>query len=109
MLVDKQSELLSDLLFTVHQHGGDDVTWKPPNKGLLVVYFCFSLLIEPFVLWFAFNFVASRFQSASLHASTNKVSPSNSDAVSMLSCFTAASNLDWTVCDLRLENGEKQK
>ena len=36
MLVDKQSELMSDLLFTVHQHGGDDVTWKPPiwqNKG----------------------------------------------------------------------------
>ena len=24
MLVDKQSELMSDLLFTVHQHGGDD-------------------------------------------------------------------------------------
>ena len=30
MLADKQSELMSDLLFTVHQHGGDDVTWKPP-------------------------------------------------------------------------------
>ena len=30
MLVDKQSELMSDLLFTVHQYGGDDVTWKPP-------------------------------------------------------------------------------
>ena len=30
MLVDKQSELMRDLLFTVHQHGGDDVTWKPP-------------------------------------------------------------------------------
>ena len=30
MLVDKQSELMSDLLFTVHLHGGDDVTWKPP-------------------------------------------------------------------------------
>ena len=30
MLVDKQSGLMSDLLFTVHQHGGDDVTWKPP-------------------------------------------------------------------------------
>ena len=25
-LVDRQSELISDLLFTVHQHGGDDVT-----------------------------------------------------------------------------------
>ena len=25
MLVDKQSELMSDLLFTVHQHRGDDV------------------------------------------------------------------------------------
>ena len=31
MLVDKQSEQMSDLLFTVHQHGGDDVTWKPPQ------------------------------------------------------------------------------
>ena len=25
MLVDKQNDLMSDLLFTVHQHGGDDV------------------------------------------------------------------------------------
>ena len=33
---------------------------------------------------------------ASLHVST-KVSLSNSDAVSMLSCLTAAANLDWTV------------
>ena len=33
MLVDKQNELTSDLLFTVHQHGGDDVTWKPPIGG----------------------------------------------------------------------------
>ena len=40
------------------------------------------------------------FNPASLHAST-KVSLTNSDAISMLSCFTAASNLDWTVCDLR--------
>ena len=30
MLVDKLNELMSNLLFTVHQHGGDDVTWKPP-------------------------------------------------------------------------------
>ena len=30
MLVDKQNELMSDLLFTIHQHGGDDVTRKPP-------------------------------------------------------------------------------
>ena len=30
MLVDKQSELMSDLFLIVHQHGGDDVTWKPP-------------------------------------------------------------------------------
>ena len=30
MLVDKQSELMSDLLFTVYRHGGDDVTLKPP-------------------------------------------------------------------------------
>ena len=34
MLVDKQNELMSDLLFTVHQHGGDDVTWKPPIHKL---------------------------------------------------------------------------
>ena len=27
MLVDKQRELMSDILFTVHRHGGDDVTW----------------------------------------------------------------------------------
>ena len=33
MLVDKQSQLMSDLLFTVHQHRGDDVTWKPPIKN----------------------------------------------------------------------------
>ena len=26
MPVDKQNELMSDLLFTVHQHGGDDVS-----------------------------------------------------------------------------------
>ena len=32
MLVDKQNELMSNLLVTVHQHGGDDVTWKPPKK-----------------------------------------------------------------------------
>ena len=30
MLVDKQNELMSDVLFTVPQLGGDDVTWKPP-------------------------------------------------------------------------------
>ena len=43
MLVDKQSELMSDLLFTVHQHGGDDVTWKPPiqkypNNSVITVH-----------------------------------------------------------------------
>ena len=30
MLVDKKNELMSNILFTVHQHGGDDATWKPP-------------------------------------------------------------------------------
>ena len=30
MLVDKQNGLMSNLSFTVHQHGGDDVTRKPP-------------------------------------------------------------------------------
>ena len=34
MLVDKQNKLMSDLLFTVYQHGGDDVTWKPPIKSV---------------------------------------------------------------------------
>ena len=41
MLVDKQSELMSDLLFSIHQHGGDDVTWKPPiskKKELISMY-----------------------------------------------------------------------
>ena len=35
MLVDKQNELMSNLLFTVHQHGGDGVTWKPPIPGTI--------------------------------------------------------------------------
>ena len=35
MLMDQQSELMSDLLFTVHQHGGDNVTWKPPIREFL--------------------------------------------------------------------------
>ena len=34
MLVDKQSELMSGLLFAVDQHGGYDVTWKPPIEDL---------------------------------------------------------------------------
>ena len=36
MLEDKKNELMSNLLFTVHQHGGDDVTWKPPIDSLVV-------------------------------------------------------------------------
>ena len=36
MLVDKQNELMSVLLFTVHQHGVDDVTWKPPIDSFVV-------------------------------------------------------------------------
>ena len=32
MLVDKESEIMSDLLFTVHQHGGDDVTKKTTHR-----------------------------------------------------------------------------
>ena len=46
MLVDKQSELMSDLLFTVHQHGGDDVMWKPPMVTLICYYsiICWSSL-----------------------------------------------------------------
>ena len=38
MLVDKQNELMSNLLFTVHQHGGDDVAWKPPYHKSSVIY-----------------------------------------------------------------------
>ena len=52
MLVDKQSELMSDLLFTVHQHGGDDVTWKTPmGRG------CFPRR----VLWFPRKYNVSNF------------------------------------------------
>ena len=40
MLVDKQSELMSDLLFNLHQHGGDDVTWKPPIVRILSSFVC---------------------------------------------------------------------
>ena len=36
MLEDKKNELMSNLLFTVYQHGGDDVTWKPPIDSLVV-------------------------------------------------------------------------
>ena len=43
-----------------------------------------------------FIFSPLAFHPASLHASI-KVSLSNSEAVSMLSCLTAATNLDWTV------------
>ena len=39
MLVDKQSEPMSDLLFTVHQHGDSDVTWKPPTERLMGSWF----------------------------------------------------------------------
>ena len=39
MLVDKQNELMSDLLFTGHQHGGDDVTWKPPSSPRGISFF----------------------------------------------------------------------
>ena len=42
MLVDKQSELMSDLLFTVRQHGGDDVTWKPPIENIRI----FKILLD---------------------------------------------------------------
>ena len=54
-------------------------------KGWQVFFFCFAFLIEPFVLWFG-----SRFQSdffAFLHQRFTE----------MLSCLTAATNLDWTV------------
>ena len=44
MLVDKQNELMSNLLFTVHQHGSDDVTRKPTSTPLskrkAKMYFC---------------------------------------------------------------------
>ena len=52
MLVDKQNELMSALLFTVQQHGGDDVTWKPPivelvsreRKKLLMIEMIYIIL-----------------------------------------------------------------
>ena len=48
MLVDKQSELMSDLLFTVHQHGGDDVTWKPPIEQVQIDAITFQRTQIPF-------------------------------------------------------------
>ena len=48
MLVDKQSELMSDLLFTIHQHGGDDVTWKPPILLNLIYFPLFLHVSQPF-------------------------------------------------------------
>ena len=51
------------------------------------------------------------FNPASLHAST-KVSLSDSDAVLMLSCLTAATNLDWTVyinSDMSFPTGPAEK
>ena len=59
MLVDKQSELMSDLLFTVHQHGGDDVTWKPPMDS---PFHSPYLTIELTKL-FKFSFVYSTFEA----------------------------------------------
>ena len=54
MLVDKQNELMSDLLFTVHdQHGGDDVTWKPPYRNyapVLILIFKFTGQNFPFLI-----------------------------------------------------------
>ena len=46
MLVDKQNELMSDLLFTVHQHGGDDVTWKPPIERACWYTVVYDVTIE---------------------------------------------------------------
>ena len=43
MLADKQNELMSDLLFTVHQHCGDDVTGKPP---ITIYFFLFISIIN---------------------------------------------------------------
>ena len=44
--------------------------WEVFPQGMAsFFFFCFKFLIEQFVLWFAFNFAASRFQSESLHAS----------------------------------------
>ena len=43
MLADKQNELMSDLLFTVHQHCGDDVTRKPP---ITIYFFQFISIIN---------------------------------------------------------------
>ena len=68
MLVDKQSELLSDLLFTVHQHGDDDVTWKPPIFCLL----CVTMFPMNSVAWFA-NFLSISLRSFGAALSVRKV------------------------------------
>ena len=36
--------------------------------NLSSIFFCFAFLIEPFVLWFAFNFAVSRFSPSSFFA-----------------------------------------
>jgi len=61
MLVDKQNELMSDLLSTVHQHGGDDVTWKPPIQENV-----FACLLR-------FKFKDSRFQAPGVNYKSTTV------------------------------------
>ena len=45
MLVDKQSELMSDLFYTVHKPGGDDLTWKRP---IVIKLYAMFLLVSKF-------------------------------------------------------------
>ena len=66
-------------------------------KGLQVFFFCFVFLIELCICFVGFALILivlslALLRPASLHVCT-KVSFSNSDAVSMLSCLTVATNL----------------
>ena len=66
MLVDKQSELISDLLFTVHQHGGHDVTWKPPIAWKIDKHVMFSYLLL-FDKRLEFDFFLNSIQNSHFH------------------------------------------
>ena len=65
-------------------------------KGLQNFFFFFAFWSNHFNCDLHLILLPLAFHPASLHASI-KVSLSNSDAVSMQSCLTAATNLDWTV------------
>ena len=68
MLVDKQSELMSDLLFAVHQHGGDDVTGKPPieTKMSPLISQMLAFLSTLFIVTMASDFSFQSFNAGKL-------------------------------------------